>query len=145
MRITAAAVFALLLAGCAGAATRPRSGRWVQRSHASDAAPTSQTGTATWYSDSLAGRHTASGVPYDPTELTAAHRTLPFGTRVRVTRLDNNRSVEVVVNDRGPFGSRTRIIDLSRRAAEELEMLRAGVARVRVDVLELGDGRRHGH
>ena len=95
-----------------------------------------QEGQATWYSDSLAGRSTASGEPYDPQALTAAHRTLPFGTRVRVTRLDHDRSVEVRINDRGPFGRRSRIIDLSRAAAEQLEMLRAGVVRVRLEVLE---------
>jgi rare lipoprotein A len=97
-----------------------------------------QEGKATWYSDSLAGNSTASGEPYDPHELTAAHRTLPLGTRVRVTRLDGNeRSVEVRINDRGPFGGHGRIIDLSRAAAEALDMIAAGVVRVRVEVLEL--------
>ncbi|MBN1770185.1 MAG: septal ring lytic transglycosylase RlpA family protein [Deltaproteobacteria bacterium] len=95
-----------------------------------------QEGKATYYSDSLAGNSTASGEPYDPRALTAAHRTLPFGTRVRVTRLDNDLSVEVRINDRGPFGRRDRIIDLSRAAAEQLEMIRAGVVRVRLEVLE---------
>jgi rare lipoprotein A len=95
-----------------------------------------QEGQASWYSDSLAGNSTASGEPYDPQALTGAHRTLPFGTRVRVTRLDNERSVEVRINDRGPFGRRSRIVDLSRAAAEQLEMIRAGVVRVRLEVLE---------
>ncbi|NMC69457.1 MAG: septal ring lytic transglycosylase RlpA family protein, partial [Myxococcales bacterium] len=90
-----------------------------------------------YYSDTLAGNPTASGEPYDPAALTAAHRTLPFGTRVRVTRLDDERSVEVRINDRGPFGRRDRIIDLSRAAAERLGMIRAGVIRVRIEVLEL--------
>lgn len=96
-----------------------------------------QEGQASYYSDALAGNSTASGEPYDPAALTAAHRTLPFGTRVRVTRLDKDLSVEVRINDRGPFGRRGRIIDLSRAAAERLEMIRAGVVRVRVEVLEL--------
>src|SRR4051794_27698760 len=85
-----------------------------------------QTGFATWYSDSLAGRHTASGIPYNPSRSTAAHRTLPFGTRVRVIRTDTGSSTEVVVNDRGPFGNARRIIDLSHAAAEALHMLDAG-------------------
>ncbi|MBI5489256.1 MAG: septal ring lytic transglycosylase RlpA family protein [Deltaproteobacteria bacterium] len=97
----------------------------------------SQEGKATFYSDSLAGGPTASGETYDPEALTAAHRTLPFGTRVRVSRLDNGRSVEVRINDRGPFGRRDRIIDLSRAAAEALDMVRAGVVRVRLEVLEV--------
>lgn len=96
-----------------------------------------QEGRASYYSDTLAGNPTASGEPYDPAALTAAHRTLPFGTRVRVTRLDDERSVEVRINDRGPFGRRDRIIDLSRAAAERLGMIRAGVIRVRIEVLEL--------
>ena len=96
-----------------------------------------QEGKATFYSDSLAGNRTANGETYDPQELTAAHRTLPFGTVVRVTRLDGERSVEVRINDRGPFGRRDRIIDLSRAAAEALDMIHAGVVSVRLEVLEV--------
>jgi rare lipoprotein A len=92
-------------------------------------------GQASYYSDKLAGRSTASGEPYDPSALTAAHRSLPFGTRLRVTRADNGRSVVVRVNDRGPFGSASRIVDLSRAAAEQLDMIRAGVVAVRAEVL----------
>src|SRR5262249_9105474 len=99
-------------------------------------------GLATWYSDSLTGGPTASGTRYDPAGLTAAHRSLPFGTRVRVTREGTGRAVEVVVNDRGPVSSRRRIVDLSRAAATALGPLGAGVVPVRLDVLELGDGRR---
>lgn len=91
-------------------------------------------GTASYYADSLAGRPTASGEPYDPAELTAAHRTLPFGTVVEVSR-DDGRSVVVRINDRGPFGKKKRIIDLSRRAAEALGMVRAGVVPVTVRVV----------
>ena len=94
-------------------------------------------GGVSWYSDALAGRRTASGEPYDPTELIAAHRALPFGTRLRVTNLENERSVEVRVVDRGPWVT-GRIIDLSRSAAEQIGMLRAGHAHVRVEVLEYG-------
>jgi rare lipoprotein A len=79
------------------------------------------------------GRKTASGERYSHRKLTAAHRTLKFGTTVRVTRLDDGRSVVVRVNDRGPF-TRGRIIDLSRAAAERLGMIRAGTARVRLEL-----------
>ena len=94
-------------------------------------------GSASWYADALAGRRTASGEPYDPSDLIAAHRALPFGTRLRVTNLANDRSVEVRVIDRGPFVA-GRILDLSRSAAEEIGIIRAGHGRVRVEVLEYG-------
>jgi rare lipoprotein A len=94
-------------------------------------------GLATYYSDSLSGHRTASGERYDPDQWSAAHRSLPFGTRLRVTRTDvASSSVScVTINDRGPFSGRQRVLDLSRRAARELDMLRAGVARVRIEVL----------
>jgi rare lipoprotein A len=92
-------------------------------------------GYASYYADSLSGNPTASGAPYEPELFSAAHRTLPFGTRVRVTRTDTKLSpVCVTVNDRGPFRGRHRIIDLSRRAAEALEMRGLGVVPVRVEV-----------
>jgi rare lipoprotein A len=128
---------ALALAACAttGARTTPLSARRFEGFV--------QEGEASFYSDSLAGNHTASGVPYDPEALTAAHRALPFGTVLRVTRVDNGRSIEVVVNDRGPFAGHDRIIDLSRRAARALQMEHRGVARVRIEALSVGVGRRH--
>ena len=89
-----------------------------------------QCGKAAWYD--LHGV-TASGEPADASQLTAAHRTLPFGTRVKVENLANGRTVVVRVNDRGPFGG-GRVIDLSRAAAERLGYIKAGVARVRVTV-----------
>lgn len=93
-------------------------------------------GLASYYHDSLAGNPTASGEPYDPRRLTAAHRTLPFGTRVRVTRTDvEGPALCLSINDRGPFAGRSRIIDLSRRAAEQIGMIRAGVVPVKVEVL----------
>jgi rare lipoprotein A len=95
-------------------------------------------GRASYYGAEFKGRRTASGERYDAHALTAAHRTLPFGTRVRVTNLDNGRSVEVVINDRGPYRA-GRVIDLSRRAARALDMLRAGTVRVAVEVLDLAD------
>jgi len=92
-------------------------------------------GEASYYSNSLAGRRTASGERYDPKKLTAASRTLPFGTRLRVTRVDTGESVEVTVNDRGPFGQRRRILDLSRAAADRLDMRRKGHIEVEAEVL----------
>ncbi|MFO8173428.1 MAG: septal ring lytic transglycosylase RlpA family protein [Longimicrobiales bacterium] len=94
-----------------------------------------QTGVASWYGNPFHGRQTASGEVYDMDRLTAAHQTLPFGTRVRVENLDNGKSVILRVNDRGPF-ARGRILDVSRRAARELEMVGPGTARVRITVLE---------
>lgn len=92
-------------------------------------------GYASYYADSLSGNPTASGAPYDPGRLSAAHRTLPFGTRLRVTRTDvSAQPVCVTVNDRGPFRGRRRIVDLSRRAAEAIDMMGKGVVPVRVDV-----------
>ena len=93
-------------------------------------------GKATFYSRSLEGGPTASGERYRGNRMTAAHRSLPLGTWVRVTNLANDRSVVVRINDRGPYGrDRSRIIDLSRAAAEKLHMINAGVARVKVEVL----------
>ena len=80
-------------------------------------------------------QRTASGERFDQHALTAAHRSLPFGTRVRVTNLNNERSVVLRINDRGPF-VRGRIIDVSRAAAVRLDMLRAGVVPVRVETLD---------
>lgn len=93
-------------------------------------------GQVSYYANSLAGRKTASGERYDPKKLTAASRTLPFGTRVKVTRLDTGKSVIVRVNDRGPYGHRKRILDVSRAAAEQLGIIRNGLVQVEAVVLE---------
>jgi rare lipoprotein A len=108
---------ALLLAGCASTGGGS-GGTW----------------TASWYGDPFHGRPTASGEPFDKNALTAAHRTLPFGTRLRVTYPATGRSVVVRVNDRGPFVP-GRDLDLSQAAAERLGLIRAGVARVLVERL----------
>jgi rare lipoprotein A len=91
-------------------------------------------GVAAYYDRGYHGR-TASGAHYNPNALTAAHRSLPFGTRVRVIEQRSGRSVEVVVNDRGPF-NRGRVIDLSLAAAKELQMVQRGLTRVTVFVME---------
>ncbi len=93
-----------------------------------------QVGLASWYGADFAGRPTANGEIYDPEQMTAAHRHLPFGTQVRVTDLETGDRITVRINDRGPF-KRGRVIDLSRAAARRLDMLSRGLARVRIDVL----------
>ena len=97
-----------------------------------------QRGSASYYSDSFAGRSTASGAAYEPRGFTAAHRSLPFGTVLRVSRTDDGQSVYVRVTDRGPYGPKGRILDLSRAAAERLGMLRAGVVKIKLEVVEYG-------
>lgn len=91
-------------------------------------------GQASWYGARFQGRPTASGEPFDMNRMTAAHRTLPFGTRIRVVNEANGKSVVVRVNDRGPFSGK-RIIDLSRAAAEEIGLRNKGVGRVKLEVL----------
>jgi rare lipoprotein A len=92
-----------------------------------------ETGRASWYGKAHQGKLTASGEPFDMHALTAAHRTLPFGTIVRVTELKSGRSVNVRINDRGPFRS-DRIIDLSYEAAKKLGFIARGTARVEIAV-----------
>jgi rare lipoprotein A len=97
----------------------------------------SQTGIASWYGPGFHGRSTASGMIYDQHELTAAHPTLPLGTRVMVTNLDHGKSVDVTITDRGPF-AKGRIIDLSYEAARILGMIGPGTIPVRIDVIDTG-------
>ncbi|HET8859478.1 septal ring lytic transglycosylase RlpA family protein [Marivirga sp.] len=99
-----------------------------------------QKGKASFYADKFEGKQTASGEKYKHNKLTAAHKTLPFGTIVKVTNLDNQESVEVRINDRGPFVE-GRVIDLSRSAAEQLKFINQGLADVQIEVIDAGDGR----
>lgn len=99
-----------------------------------DAPGAYQTGTASWYGPDFHGKATSNREIYDMYEMTAAHPSLPFGTRVMVTNLDNGRAAEVRINDRGPF-VKNRIIDLSYAAARILEMVGPGTAPVRLDIL----------
>lgn len=92
-------------------------------------------GIASWYGGRHHGGPTASGERFNKNELTAAHRTLKMGTRVKVTRKKNGRTVIVRINDRGPY-SKGRIIDLSEAAAKKLDMIRDGIAKVKVEVIE---------
>ena len=111
----------VLLGGCARAVTAPTPGH-------------PQTGVASWYGPGFHGQPTSSGAIYDQYGMTAAHPTLPLGTRARVTNLDTGKAVEVLINDRGPF-AKGRVIDLSHAAARELGMLGPGTARVSIDVV----------
>lgn len=99
-----------------------------------------QTGKASFYADKFEGRPTASGEKYKHNKLTAAHKSLPFGTVIRVTNIKNNLSVEVTVNDRGPYVD-GRIVDLSKSAAEKLEFVNIGLADVRIEVVDAGTGK----
>lgn len=96
-------------------------------------------GKASYYGERFAGNTTASGDVFDPASFTAAHPSLPFGSRVRVHRVDDSASVVVRINDRGPYAE-DRIIDLSRAAAEEIGMVEDGVVEVRLEVLEIPSG-----
>ena len=122
-RLLAACALLSLLAGCAS------------QSGTVDPHGYDQTGVASYYGARHHGKRTASGERFNQHGLTAAHRQLPFGTRVKVTNLKNNDSVVVRINDRGPY-TRGRLIDVSRAAAEQLGMLRSGTARVRVQALD---------
>lgn len=95
-----------------------------------------QQGIASYYGGKFHGRKTASGEVYNQWGRSAAHKSLPLGTRVRVTKLSNGRSITVRINDRGPF-VKGRIIDLSRGAAQDLGIIKSGVAKVRVEVLSV--------
>ena len=99
-----------------------------------------QTGKPSFYADKFEGVSTASSERYRHNKLTGAHKTLPFGTKVRVTNTENNQSVEVVINDRGPYVE-GRIIDLSKEAAEKLGFINKGLAEVKLEVVDPGDGK----
>lgn len=116
---------------------RPSASSSVKKSTSSSArAGATYTGKASYYADKFHGRTTASGAKYDKKKLTAAHKTLPFGTVVEVTNMANNKKVTVTINDRGPFVA-GRIIDLSRAAAEKIDMVTAGVVDVKVRIVSM--------
>jgi rare lipoprotein A len=123
-----AAVMALVAIGCGSRTPAPQVG--VQHGH-------EVRGIASWYGPGFHGKRTASGERFNQNELTAAHKTLPFGTIVRVTNLNNGRTVEVRVNDRGPF-VRGRVIDLSREAARRVDMIQAGIVPAQVEIVAWG-------
>ena len=124
VRLRIALAVGSLAALSACATTPPKAGR-----------PAPEVGIASYYAKALHGRSTANGERYDMQALTAAHPRLPFGSRVRVTNLDNGRSVVVRINDRGPYVEK-RVIDLSYAAARELQFISRGTVRVRLEVLD---------
>jgi len=129
------AACALALAGCSRRRKAHAPVQNVPNKHASIVTPEpSGTGLASWYGHPYDGRPAANGEIYDMETLVAAHRTLPFGTKVRVVNLDNGKTVDVRIIDRGPFVS-GRIIDLSHAAAEKIDLIGPGVARVRLDII----------
>ena len=95
-----------------------------------------QTGTASWYGSKYHGKPTSSGERYNKNNMTAAHNTLPFGTKVKVTNLSNKKSVIVRINDRGPFSGK-RIIDVSEAAARKLDFMAEGLGKVAIEIIEL--------
>src|SRR6056297_561279 len=103
-----------------------------------------ETGYASWYGGKFQGRQTASGEIFDTNKLTAAHKSLSFGTVVEVTNLDNGKSIEVRINDRGPFVE-GRIIDLSRAAATKIGMMSTGIAPVKVEIVRSALNNVHGY
>lgn len=123
------------LTGCGASVPRFRSAESGERDNSLSSGH-QLTGTASYYADEFHGRKTSNGEVYDMRALTAAHRTLPFNTMVRVVNLENGRSVVVRVNDRGPFKDE-RVIDLSLEAATQIGMIAHGTAPVRIEILEL--------
>lgn len=136
-----AALACLLTLGCSsGSGAPPPVPARVPSAEALPEPGSRQIGRASWYGPYHHGRKTANGEIYDMNALTAAHRTLPLGTWVRVTNLGNGRTVVVRLNDRGPYID-GRIIDLSRKAAEVLGMVEKGLAEVSIEVLKRASGR----
>jgi rare lipoprotein A len=124
----------LLLGGC----SVPQLSTWHPASSATSGGHYVETGTASWYGPGFHGNRTSSGEVFSSSDMTAAHQTLPLGTRVAVTNLENARTIEVRINDRGPF-AKGRIIDLSHAAGEALGLVGPGTAQVRVESID-GDG-----
>ncbi len=148
IRKLAVAALALLLAACSsGPDSLTGAKRQLGHPHGVNGAalvPRKESGydavgIASWYGRRYHGRRTASGEIFDMNSATAAHRTLPFGTRVQVTNLENGRSTVLTINDRGPF-VRRRIIDVSRRAAQVLGFVQEGTVRVRVQLVRPASG-----
>jgi len=146
------AIAILLLAGCSSQVryTRPSTNtqpvksspapaktppKPAEKSPAAVSKGVYQTGNASWYGPGFNGNKTASGERFNMDEFTAAHPKLPFNTRVRVVNLENNRSVTVRINDRGPF-TKNRIIDLSKAAAAQIDIIKTGTARVSLEVVD---------
>jgi rare lipoprotein A len=129
----------LVAAGCGSGSPRFTSRERPDPSAGEPSSASQLQGVASYYADEFNGRKTANGEVYDMNEMTAAHRTLPFGTKVKVTNVDSGKSVVVRINDRGPFKD-DRVIDLSLGAAKQLGLIAMGTGRVILQILELGMG-----
>jgi len=129
------ALFVSLMCFFTGWASPPRSTNGGASDPAGQESATIVNGVASYYGREHHGKKTANGEIFDMTKLTAAHRSLPFGTHVKVTNLSNQRSAIVRINDRGPY-YQGRIIDLSQAAAERLEMVKSGIMNVKLEVLD---------
>jgi len=127
MKISIIFVLCILLASCSSVVRFSSNGEINSEGKA--------TGKASYYADKYHGRKTANGEIFDMNDFTAAHRTLPFNTQLKVTNLKNGKSVIVRINDRGPFVA-DRIIDLSKAAAEEIDMIKSGVAEVEIQIVK---------
>lgn len=137
-RLTRIAVFLLLCSAIIiGCGSIPKFGLGGPKKSSSDKDALS--GMASWYGGKFHGRRTANGEKYNMNGISAAHKTLPFGTVVRVTNLNNGRTIDVRINDRGPF-IKGRIIDLSKGAAKKIDMINDGVIPVKLQVLKYGSG-----
>jgi len=141
MRFTAAHIFILtlisFLVSCSSTVRYSSVNKISPQSNETDSSKVvtfTQTGMASYYADKFEGRKTASGEIFLQDKFTAAHRTLPFGTKLKVTNLSNGKSVVVIINDRGPF-SDDRIIDLSKAAAKQLDMIKSGEIPVKIEVI----------
>lgn len=124
-------------AAALAAPTLPAQGEELLSNEASDEVTATEIGSgiASYYGRELAGNRTANGERFNPDELTAAHRTLAFGSKVRVTNMATGQSVVVRINDRGPFGGHKRVIDVSHAAAKEIGLHRSGIGRVTMALL----------
>lgn len=128
-------LLAVVLVACSQAEPAQQPDRDEQVAETQESVLSTEEGMASHYSQDQDGAKTANGEIYRDAALTAAHKTLPFGTRVKTTNLENGKSVIVVINDRGPYGEGL-IIDLSYSAAIEIDMIESGTVRIKVEVLE---------
>lgn len=117
-----------------GLSVRPSSKPYKKKNHISDSQKHILRGIASYYGPGFQGKKTASGERFDMNDLTAAHKTLPFNTKVRVTNVENNKSVIVRINDRGPF-KKGRVIDLSQAAAKKIGLIITGAAKVKLEII----------
>jgi len=147
-RLSSITSFLIILSLLVGCATSPRytrgrkavrpSARTKKKAHTYSNKPAGKyalVGTASYYGPGFHGKKTANGERFNMYELTAAHKTLPFNTRVKVTNLDNNKKVVVRINDRGPY-KKGRIIDLSKAAAKKIGLIQTGTAKVQLQILK---------